>query len=196
MEGLCSGRSLSKEGLFPRGVCPRGLCRRVSVQGISVQGVSDQGYLCPGSLCQWDICLGGSISRMISVQRGLHCGCLSRGLCLEVSFQRGSLSRGFLFRDCRAGDHCQGVSVWRRGVYMRGNLFGVGVSVERGSLSRGSLSKGSLSRVFLPRGLSVQKVTLCPGGGLCLGWSLSQRHKDPPYSNMCAVRILHECILV
>ena len=54
------------------------------------ESLSREGVLCPGGLCPGKLSWG-SLSRRVSVQEGLCLG----GLCpVEVSVQRGSLSRG------------------------------------------------------------------------------------------------------
>ena len=123
--------------------------------GLSLcRGVSVQGCLCP-----WGVSVLGSLSRGISVQRGLSPGSLSPwespgvsalGVSVQCVCSRGvsvlrdlhpgaSLSRGSLSR---------GISV-QRGLCPGGSLS-LGVS-------RGSLSWGSLSR------------EVCVQGGLCQG---------------------------
>ena len=121
--------------------------------------------------------LGGLCPGVVSVRGGSVWGVGSlsgkKGLCPG----RGSLSG-------------EGVSVW-----------GGGLCLGRGSLSGGLYLEGSLSKGVV----SVLEGSLSKGGGLCPGGSLVQCgvsvqeglcHRDPPYGNERAVRILLECILV
>ena len=108
-----------------------------------------------------------------------HCGKVMFFTPVCHSVQRGSMSRGSLSR----GSLSRGVSV--RGSLSRGFLFGGGY------LSRVLCPGGSLSRRSLSRGVSVQG-SLGPGGSLSRGVCPGR----PPYSNVRAVCILLECILV
>ena len=131
------------------------------------RGVSVQGSLSVGG----DLCLGGSLSRWVSVLEVSVWGSVQGGLC----------PRGLCL--CPGGhrSHDQGVSVSVQGVTGGlcedpGDLCPWG-SLSRGSLSRGSLSRGSLSGVSV-LGVSVQGVpvqgSLSWGRGSLSGESLSR----------------------
>ena len=114
--------------------------------------------------------LGGLCPGVVSVRGGV---CLGRGVSI---WKEGSLSG-------EGVSVSGGVSVWGGGLCPReGSLSGEGVCVW------GSQPGGGLC----PREWSLVQGGLCPGslvqGGLC--------HRDPPYGNERAVRILLECILV
>ena len=112
-------------GSLSRGLCP----------GVSVQRVSVQGDLCwRESLSRGVSVQERSLSRRVSVQRGLCPGGLSPG---------GSLSRGV---------SAQGVSVWG-GRLSRGSL-------SRGSLSGRSLSEGLCPGGLCPGGSLSRRVSV------------------------------------
>ena len=130
----------------------------------------------------------------ITVQGGL---CLRESLFVGVSVHGGSLSVGVSV--------CGSLCLW---VSVRGSLS-VAVSVW-GSLFGGSLSRGSVQGISVQEGVSVQGDLclgylclgdLCPGrsmsrGGLCLWVSVTKTPLLLQCSNVRAVRILLECILV
>ena len=114
--------SLSRERVSVRG--------RVSVKGVYVQDGLCQAGLCPGGLCPGVSLSGRSLSRGVSVQKGL---CSGRSLSMGgVSLQGRVSVQG---RVHIQGEGCHSSWSLSRRVYVHGSL-------SRGSLARGSLSMG------------------------------------------------------